>query len=190
MSPQLSGISLPGGESLPIARLKPTSHFQLQARLVFLSCCESGISGRTIPPDVFVGLLPSFLQCGAKAAIGALWPVYDDAAMLLSMKFYQLYLDQQGGEIMNPAQALLMAQSWLRSVTVKEIMCAGFFSDEEMGSLMEERFGNVRLRGVQSRKVSGEFQQHSTSTFEAVINEEFCPYQSPVDWAAFVLVGS
>lgn len=68
----------------------PTSHFQLCARLVFLSCCESGISGRTIPPDEFVGLLPSFLQCGARGTIGALWPVYDDAAMLLSQNSNRL----------------------------------------------------------------------------------------------------
>jgi CHAT domain-containing protein len=57
-------------------------------------------------------------DAGVRAVIGALWPVFDDAAMLICDRFYYYYLDDQGREMMPPAQALLLAQAWLRKISV------------------------------------------------------------------------
>lgn len=58
-------------------------------------------------PDEFVGLLPTFLKIGAEAAIGTLWPAYDDAAMVLALRFYETLLGRGGRSETNPAQALV-----------------------------------------------------------------------------------
>ena len=64
-------------------RMRRFIHRRIPLRLVVLSCCESGIAGQSFPGDEFLGVLPALLQCGAHAAIGTLWAVYDDAARLL-----------------------------------------------------------------------------------------------------------
>ncbi|MDB4509421.1 CHAT domain-containing protein [Akkermansiaceae bacterium] len=186
--PDQSGIALPSGQQLPLSRLKPTDNFVLNARVVFLSCCESGISGKTLPPDEFDGLLPAFLQCGARCAIGALWPVYDDAAFLLSVRFYTEFLDEEGNEKKSPAMALAASQAWLRTVTIRDIVEGGWFTEAELRRLSCERFGYVRLRGAE-RTCSSNRSIDSASEVTTEYDEGERPYRSPVDWAAFVLVG-
>lgn len=194
-SPQSSGIHLPGGDLLPISRLKKTDHFQLKARLVFLSCCESGITGRSIPPDEFVGLLPSILKCGAEAAIGSLWPVYDDAAMFLCLKFYQLFLDADGTQKMSPAKALAAAKRWLREVTIAELLATGWISNDEIEVLVEARFQTrlLRIRPVGESRTIEVLEEGGSSPKRLMLSPEQmqkCPFSSPVDWAAFILVGA
>jgi CHAT domain-containing protein/tetratricopeptide (TPR) repeat protein len=188
--PANSGIHLPCAAKLEMSRLRQSSKWRLDCRLVFLSCCESGISGKTIPPDEFVGILTSFLACGAKAAIGALWPVYDDAAMVLCSKFYQLYLDESGIEKMPPATALSKAQTWLRQVRLQDLVNEGYFGMEEALDLVNARFLNVRLRGIlrqMDQRVTKGAPPTMSEWSETTGNTRL--YESPVDWAAFVLVG-
>lgn len=188
-NPELSSVNLPSGEKLPIARLKPTKEFRMQARLIFLSCCESGISGRTIPPDEFVGLLPSLVQSGVQAAIGALWPVYDDAALLLCKRFYELFLDDHGAERTRPSDALAKAQSWLRQAKISDIEETGIFTASEMISLYAERFTEVRMRGRYRDEVQWPSSEDTLKPSPESIDRSLCPYRSPVDWAAFTIVG-
>lgn len=50
------------------------------------------------------------------------WPVDEDAALLLSWKFYKEYLDDDTGrEKATPVEALAAAQAWLRDVTYGEL---------------------------------------------------------------------
>lgn len=194
-SPESSGIHLPGGELLPIARLKRTDRYHLNARLVFMSCCESGITGRSIPPDEFVGLLPSLLKCGAKAAIGSLWPVYDDAAMCLCLKFYQVYLDEDGTPKVNPAAALSAAKSWLREVSAAELIETGWISENEIIEILSTRRNTrmLRIRPVEDSQPTPEWDESASTPQEQKANPEqleLKPFSSPVDWAAFVMLGA
>jgi CHAT domain-containing protein len=194
-TPESSGIHLPGGELLPIARLKRTDRYHLNARLVFLSCCESGITGWSIPPDEFVGFLPSLLKCGARAAIGSLWPVYDDAAMCLCLKFYQVYLDEDGTPKMNPAAALSSAKSWLREVSAAELIETGWISENEIIEILGTRRNTrmLRIRPVGDSQPIPEWDESASTPQEHKASPEqlkLKPFSSPVDWAAFILLGA
>ena len=90
-----TSVDLPNGEKLRLSALNAERGGRFRARLVFLSCCESAISSQTVPADEFQGVLPSLLSCGVGAAIGSLWPVFDDAAYLISIKFYQLLQERE-----------------------------------------------------------------------------------------------
>ena len=190
-NPERSGIQLSGDHWLTVARLKSTAESMLNARLVFLSCCETGIVGKSSLPDEFVGLLPSLLQCGVRASIGALWPVCDDSAMLLSCRFYREYLDEDGSEKVHPAIALARAKTWLANVTIATLIDEGLISAREGLAFAESRFGCVRLRRF------GESSGLSQEPDEACEDEESIKssigqlriYSSPADWAAYVVVG-
>lgn len=80
---------------------------QLQATLVTLSACETGLSALA-PGDDLVGLARGFLLAGAPALLVSLW-VVDDAATAAMMTFF--YRALLGG--MRPAAALRHAQRTL-----------------------------------------------------------------------------
>ncbi len=189
---QSSRIILPDGSPLYLAALHPTGRSNLSARLVTLSCCETGISGVSMPSDEFDGLLPAFLHCGAQAALGTLWAVLDDAAMLVTRRFYEQFLGPDGRERCLPSEALAHAQRWLRQVTVSELVYGGYLSREQALTLVDERFGNVRLRRIDE---SGERGSPSAEQGDGKprnslgLKGSLRLYSSPVDWAAFVLVG-
>ena len=190
---QRSRIELPNGSALFLAALHPTGTASFSARLVTLSCCETAISGYSLPPDEFEGLLPALLHCGVQAALGALWAVYDDAAMLLTLKFYELYLGEDGNEKCSPALALSHAQSWLRNVRLSELVSGGYMKEHEALTLAEERLDVLRLRmpsvSLDSRSpIWPDTKNHKDLFLEQ--HGEIQLYTSPVDWAAFVLVGS
>lgn len=190
--PDRSGIELAGGSRLTIARLKATPRSTVRTRLLVLSCCETGIAGQTLPPDEFVGILPAFLQCGVRAAIGTLWAVYDDAAMLFCDRFYRNFLDRSGRQACDPATALARAQDWLRGVTLGELVDEGLISAEEGRELAEARFGRMRLRmrRTPSRRgpAAGAAEPGGAGALPPGLRN-FRPYSSPVDWAAYVVVG-
>ncbi len=193
--PDLSGLLLPGGDLLTLARLRATPHHGVTKRLAVLSCCETGIARQTVPADEFVGLLPTLLQAGFQGAIGTTWPVYDDAAMCLMDRFYRLFLGNDGTEKCSPAEALARAQQWLRNVSLGELVDDGLFTRKQALDLADSRFGGVRLRIQPAGEVSREPQtlrdvgeEHGmTLTSEQL---KLRPFSSPVDWAAFILVGT
>lgn len=190
--PEASGIELAGGKRLTISRLKSTPESIMRARLVFLSCCEAGIAGQSSVPDEFVGVLPSFLQCGAQATIGALWAVYDDATMLISSRFYQEFLDDKGYERCPPATALARAQAWLRNVTLGELVDQGLLGASEGKVLADARFARIRLRIKGHGKkpaVDDDVLEKESPTKLTPELRDMQPYSSPVDWAAFVVLG-
>lgn len=78
--------------------------FDLQASLVTLNACESGL-GRIAGGDDFIGLVRGFLYAGAASLLVSLWMVDDESAARLMSLFYNL-LSQ--GE--TKAQALRRAQ--------------------------------------------------------------------------------
>ncbi|MBK1884144.1 CHAT domain-containing protein [Luteolibacter pohnpeiensis] len=188
---QNSCVHLPDGTDLSLGALRPTIDSLFNTRLVMLSCCETGISGVSVPPDEFEGILPAFLHCGVRAAIGSLWAVYDDAAMLTSYRFYHEFLDEKGREKCPPSHALAKAASWLRQVTLGELVDLRLLTPEEAVGLVESRFGQIRLRtGYKSKRVGKILK--SGRRGPARLDPELrgvMPYTSPVDWGAFVLIG-
>ncbi|MDO9198235.1 CHAT domain-containing protein [Rhodoferax sp.] len=84
--------------------------------LVFLNACESGAVARDSDaqqvsyllrnPDPVVGLASAFVYSGALGCIGSLWPVYDQAAAALAVKFYTYVLaGDPTGEALRRARA-------------------------------------------------------------------------------------
>jgi CHAT domain-containing protein len=61
------------------------------------------------------------VQVGATCVVASLWPVFDDAAFLISKKFYELHLDPSGNERLAPAAALRSAQDWLRHLKFHDL---------------------------------------------------------------------
>jgi hypothetical protein len=80
-----------------------------QARLAFLSACETGLVGTDLPDEV-VGLAAGFLQAGAASVVSTLWAVNDASTALLAARFYEHWK----GDGMEPPEALVAAQRWLR----------------------------------------------------------------------------
>lgn len=76
---------------------------QLNARLVVLSACETGLGDISQGDDV-VGLNRGFLFAGANGIVSSLWQVPDEATTLLMTRFYA-YLKSEP-----PASALSKAQ--------------------------------------------------------------------------------
>ena len=79
----------------------------LQANLVVLSGCETGV-GATTGSEGVLGLQRAFLAKGAKTVIATLWSVSDEASYFLMDSFYKHWLG--GNEKTGKAEALRLAQ--------------------------------------------------------------------------------
>jgi len=81
----------------------------LQARLLVLSACQTGVGAGTtadVPAgDDWVGFVNAFLLAGAGNVLGTLWPVEDVSTARLMTHFYQ-----QLGAGRSEAEALALAQ--------------------------------------------------------------------------------
>lgn len=190
-----SGIELAHGQRLTLSKLTAGTGYLKHARLVFLSSCESGLSGSWFLADEFIGLPVSFLQAGAKGVIGTLWPVFDDAAMLICDKFYEYYLDEEGLEKVAPAEALAKAQYWLCNVSLKELQNSKFGSvlgfDKPKQNKIQQKM-RLRLNSKSKFQESERQENHSSEKEIQVIafsSDSIRPYASPIEWAGFVLVG-
>jgi CHAT domain-containing protein/tetratricopeptide (TPR) repeat protein len=90
---------------------------KLNARLVTLSACETGMIGIKLPEEV-VNLPASLLQAGVAGVVASLWAVNDFSTALLMIKFYENFAQQSD----NIALSLQQAQHWLRDSTNKDFL--------------------------------------------------------------------
>lgn len=88
----------------------------ITADLVVFSSCLSGIS-RAFDSGSTFGFAHTLLATGTQAFIGSLWPVEDDATLLLMMMFYE---DLRNG--IAPALALHNAQQKMRTMTESRLL--------------------------------------------------------------------
>jgi CHAT domain-containing protein len=110
-------------------------------RLVVLSACETGLYDVGHNPEEFTGLPLAFMSLGAAGVLSTLWPVVDDATMLLVAKFYDLHRDQGFA----PPGALKRAQAWLRSASKDELIAfARAAADTEPGPLPDRVWSTVK----------------------------------------------
>lgn len=112
--PRLSGLifSLVDRQGHPVngfLRLHDVFNLDLQAQLVVLSACQTGL-GEIVRGEGIVGLTRGFMYAGAPRVVVSLWEVDDEATATLMTAFYQHML--QGG--LAPAAALRQAQLDLR----------------------------------------------------------------------------
>ena len=86
LSPNLPGSDRPKEEDFLLTRAD-VLNAKLRAKLVVLSCCNSGRG--EIKSEGVVGIARAFLGAGARAVIATLWAI-DDAATLVFMEhFYE-----------------------------------------------------------------------------------------------------
>ncbi|OUD14204.1 CHAT domain-containing protein [Thioflexithrix psekupsensis] len=135
---------------------------QLQARLVSLSACQTGIIGTKKVEEV-VGLPTSLLHAGAAGILASLWPVKDVSTALLMMHFYHNFMQKKQA----PQAALREAQLWLREANNQEIY------DWLKKPVLSQLGSSYRLR----------FHQNANNKpLEK-------PYQSAYYWGAFYYTG-
>ena len=103
-------------------RLSVSDLYQLQldAELVTLSACETGL-GSVVNGDDVVGLTRGFLYAGASTVIASLWQVDDDATAFLMLRMYEHI--QSGGR----RDALRQAQLETRAKFPHPVYWAAFY---------------------------------------------------------------
>ncbi len=108
--PELSGIVLSlydqqGNPQNGYLRLNEIFNLQLNAELVVLSACKTGL-GTEVKGEGLVGLTRGFMYAGSPRVLVSLWSVEDKATAELMKKFYQKMLQEK----LTPAAALKAAQ--------------------------------------------------------------------------------
>jgi CHAT domain-containing protein/tetratricopeptide (TPR) repeat protein len=163
--PMESKLWMFGGAPLALRDLL-TLESQPQARLAFLSACETGLIGAELPDEV-VGLASGFLEVGAAGVVSTLWAVADESTALLAGQFYDNWRTQG----MDPLQALVSAQQWLRDLSAGEL--AKRFEAEEHKPEHLMPYEQVL---------------HAHMRF-AGLHPHVRPFAHPAYWAAFTLNG-
>jgi tetratricopeptide (TPR) repeat protein len=135
------------------------SHWRLDADLVVLSACQSGL-GQDARGEGMLGFAHALLQKGARSVVLSRWQVDDEATALLMVRFYQNLLGKRDDKKppLPRAEALEEAKNWLRNLSATEVK-------REV----------ERLRGKGKAPVTE--------------RKEARPFAHPYFWAAFVLVG-
>jgi CHAT domain-containing protein len=137
--------------------------WQLDADLVVLSACESGL-GRADAGEGYLGFAQPLFARGARSLVLSQWKVDDDATALLMARFYKNLLGKREGlkAPMPKAEALAEAKRWLRGAGPSEVGAA-------LAALPR---GEI----VRREAVKAASSPH--------------PYEDPTYWAGFVLVGA
>lgn len=109
--PQLSGIVLSlfdeqGRPQNGFLRLHDVFNLNLQAELVVLSACQTGL-GKAVRGEGLVGLTRGFMYAGSPRVVVSLWSVDDQATSELMKIFYENMLKKG----LTPAAALRAAQT-------------------------------------------------------------------------------
>jgi hypothetical protein len=135
--------------------------WELGADLVVLSACESGL-GLAAGAEGYLGFAQPLFARGARSLVLSQWKVDDDATALLMARFYRNLLGKREGLLapMPKAEALAEAKRWLRGAGRSEVGTA-------LAALP---------RGSIVRREAAKAAAH--------------PYEDPIYWAGFVLVGA
>lgn len=110
--PQLGG--------LPVSRYLTAEDFfglEMQADLVTLSACESGVS-EIRPGDELFGLMRSLIYAGTPSVVMSLWPVDQISSGIFMQTFYQALKQPDTTKV----EALQAAQLALKKMTAQEAL--------------------------------------------------------------------
>jgi CHAT domain-containing protein len=84
--------------------------------LINLAACETGITGKETIATEYVGLASACLKARARNVLSTLWQVDELSSAWLVVRFYQASLAGAPA-----AEALSIAQTWLRTITWAEL---------------------------------------------------------------------
>ena len=92
--------------------LNEVYNLELNADLVTLSACESGI-GKSVKGEGLLSLSRGFLYAGAKNLVVSLWKADDQATSELMLAFYQeLLKGKSKAEALREAKLQLLEHEW------------------------------------------------------------------------------
>jgi CHAT domain-containing protein/tetratricopeptide (TPR) repeat protein len=167
-----SALYLATGEQITLRELVTGNTTALaNIRLVVLSACQTAITDFQRVPDESIGLPGGFLQAGVPAVVGTLWSVNDLSTALLMFRFYELHMQGDAAAGLAPqsqAQALRMAQRWLRDLTYRGL--DDYYKQRrQMGTAMK-----LAIRELNIKRMPPDDR----------------PYVDPIYWAAFTFNGA
>ena len=161
-----SSLTLGAGERLTAAEI--IADLRLDADLVILSACQSGVS-QIARGDELLGLIRAFMSAGASSLVVTQWQVADVSTRIAMERFHQNLTAGTGR-----AEALQQAQIYLQGLTLRELrrmMAAYGQSEVEIESQVKE----LRVTdGVAA---------------DAQSSEDARVFAHPRYWAPFILVG-
>ncbi|MDM9584869.1 CHAT domain-containing protein [Nostoc sp. GT001] len=160
-APLKSGLAMTGkGEEAiltlhDLLNLKLVENNQGGIRLAILSACETALPGIELA-DEAISLPTGLLQAGVAGVVASLWSVNEISTMVLLTRFYTLWRNQH----LEPSQALITAQKWLRDAEADDVVahCQTFIP--ELASKEGALYQSLRL-----------------------------DFSHPCDWAAFSYMG-
>mmetsp|Transcript_5577 Transcript_5577/g.21952 ORF Transcript_5577/g.21952 Transcript_5577/m.21952 type:complete len:1278 (-) Transcript_5577:354-4187(-) len=156
-----SGVALCGAShDQAVLTAHRVQELRLQAQLVVLSACQSGLG--TATAEGVLGIARSFLAAGVRAVVMTLWSVDDFATKELMTKLYELLCRQQtrrellqltgmaDGEASPDEDVIAHADAWI-TANMKSQMetartVAALITDLEMSSYKERDSGRALLR--------------------------------------------
>jgi CHAT domain-containing protein len=146
--------------------------WKLNADLVVLSACESGL-GQMTSGEGMLGFAQALLSRGCRCVVLSRWKVDDTATALLMVRFYENLLGKRKGltQGMPRAEALAEAKKWLRQLPRKQ---AGELTARLNGGVLRGSEGDERPV-VKGKPV--------------LLPQGDRPFAQPFYWAAFVLIG-
>jgi CHAT domain-containing protein len=152
-------------------------------RLLVLSACQTAVMDIRGARGEVRSLAAGMLQAGARSVMAPLWAVDDRATYLLMVRFMQEWLPVM--DQASPTGALSRAQSWLRSVTNRELVA---WAVPEVGG-SEATLVSVRGRG--DRYSMSEAEQLVTGLARRSDPGDLdeTPYADPIFWAGFQVLG-
>ncbi len=146
-----------------LAEFAPTQALSLNAELVVLSACSTGLG--KITGDGVIGLARGLIAAGVKAVLVSLWEVKDFPTACLMLQLYK-YLQVEA----SPAKALKQAQVWLKNLT-----------NQELNVWMRKE--RLPLKSIEKQRLKNWLQQEQKKG-------NLYPFQHPYYWGAFYLIGA
>ncbi len=169
---------------LPISRYLTAEEFfniQMQADLVTLSACESGVS-QLRPGDELFGLMRALIYAGTPSVVMSLWEVADISTELFMIHFYELL---KAGE--SKVEALQKAQLKIKDMTAGEVET---YYESKLKKLST---GNDHSRVEQTKdnidSVYTKLLAARTANPGRSIGMDYPIFDHPFYWAPFILVG-
>ncbi|WAL93226.1 CHAT domain-containing protein [Streptomyces sp. Je 1-369] len=197
-----SRLVLADGEALTLRDALTHRADTAGLRLLVLSACRTAVMDLRGARDEVRSLAVGMLQAGAQAVLAPLWAVDDRATYLLMVKFAQEWLPAMRER--DPADALAAAQTWLRTVTYRDLTAwesgasphraaedcprGGSGRPDDRATAPDGLAGSV-VRGL--RYGAGPAEQHLAAYAEAKAAEspDETPYADPYYWAGFQVHG-
>jgi CHAT domain-containing protein/tetratricopeptide (TPR) repeat protein len=139
-------------------------HWRLDADLVTLSACNSGL-GKVSGGEGYLGFSQALFLAGARSLVLSLWEVDDASTALLMTRFYENLFGRDGSSPMPKAQALAEAKRWLRGLDAGEV---------------EQLTRDLATRGTRGRIAP----RQPAGPVRAVRT-----FEHPYYWSGFILVG-